>query len=171
MMTEENYEEAFEEAKLRDKERLESIKNGTQDKLPALHGIPISIKDQLFQKGKYATIGIFSYCDKVMDFDAPSVSLLNKAGAIILVRSNVPQGCLSSYTYNEIWGLTTNPRNPARTAGGSSGGEGALIASKCTPAGIGTDLGGSIRIPCNVNGLCGFKFTFQRTSNYGVRIP
>ena len=73
----------------------------------------------------------------------------------------------TTHTFNEVWGLAHNPWNPERSVAGSSGGEAGLVASRCVVAGIGTDIGGSIRLPASFNGICGFKPTSKRTSHDG----
>ena len=82
---------------------------------------------------------------------------MRDAGAIILVRSNVPQGGLSMHSENYVWGTAINPYSKERSCGGSSGGDGGLVASRCVPLGIGTDIGGSVRIPAHFNGIMGFR--------------
>lgn len=99
--------------------------------------------------------------------DAPFVQMLKEAGAIILVKGNLPQVLLSFHSENRIWGTAKNPFNRLRSCGGSSGGEAGLVAARCIPFGIGSDLGGSIRIPCEFSGTFGFKATSQRVSTLG----
>ena len=82
-----------------------------------------------------------------------------KAEAIPLVRGNLPQAALSVHSVNKIWGRAKNPYDQERSCGGSSGGDAGLVASRCVPLGIGTDIGGSIRIPAAFNGIVGFKPT------------
>ncbi|MCA9544949.1 MAG: amidase, partial [Myxococcales bacterium] len=94
--------------------------------------------------------------------DAPVVAALRQAGAIVLGKGNVPQLLLAQETENPIWGLTRNPWKPTHSAGGSSGGEGALVAAGFAPVGIGSDIGGSIRIPAHFNGVVGLKPTVDR---------
>ena len=76
---------------------------------------------------------------------------------------------LSYHVYNKVWGLAKNPFNPLKSCGGSSGGEAGLVATRCVPFGIGSDLGGSIRIPSEFNGVYGFKATSERVSKLGSR--
>ena len=78
-------------------------------------------------------------------------------GAIPFVKSNIPQLLMIPETINNFYGRSLNPHNLERSSGGSSGGEASLIASKCSPIGIGTDIGGSVRIPSNFCGVYGFK--------------
>lgn len=90
-----------------------------------------------------------------------------ESGAIPLVRGNVPQGALSIHTKNYVWGRAKNFYDDKRSCGGSSGGDAGLVASRCVPIGIGSDLGGSIRIPAMFNGIVGFKPTQGRTTYKG----
>jgi len=85
-----------------------------------------------------------------------------------LVRGNVPQAALSIHTTNFIWGRAKNPYDNERSCGGSSGGDGGLVASRCVPAAVGSDVGGSIRIPATFNGITGFKPTQGRISYKGA---
>uniref|UniRef100_A0A3Q4G6W2 Fatty acid amide hydrolase n=1 Tax=Neolamprologus brichardi TaxID=32507 RepID=A0A3Q4G6W2_NEOBR len=106
----------------------------------------------------------YSYMEKVQYPDSVLVQVLKKQGAIPFVKTNLPQGLLSYDCSNPIYGQTVNPHNPQKTSGGSSGGEGALIGGGGSLLGIGTDLGGSIRIPASFCGICGFKPTAGRQS-------
>ena len=108
-------------------------------------------------------------CENVAEEDAVTVSILKEAGAIILVKGNIPQILLSYNSQNRIWGLAMNPFDKSRTCGGSSGGDAALVSSRCVPMAIGTDLGGSVRIPSEFNGVFGFKPTPHRISNIGTK--
>ena len=131
------------------------------DDLPLLHGIPISIKDLFWQKGFLATVGCAFLCkdsDRA-DEDGVIVKLFRNAGAIPLVRGNVPQSALSLHTDNLVFGCARNPHDQSRSCGGSSGGDAGLIASQCIPFGIGSDIGGSLRFPAAFCGIYGFKPT------------
>jgi len=103
--------------------------------------------------------------------DALSVKLIREAGGIPFVKSNNPQMVLSMNTDNTIYGVAMNPHNPGRSTSGSSGGEGGLISTKCSPVGLGTDIGGSIRSPAAFCGTYGFKPTPYRTSYLGSILP
>ncbi|KAI9031140.1 general amidase [Hyaloraphidium curvatum] len=132
-----------------------------------LHGLPISLKDQFSVKGIETTMGYSAWAGKPAEEDCDLVVALRKAGAVFHVRTNVPQSLMVGETMNPIFGLTTNPRNRTLTCGGSSGGEGALIAMKGSPLGVGTDIGGSIRIPSAFNSLYGLKPSYNRLP-YGL---
>ena len=122
-----------------------------------LHGLPMSVKDTFDIKGVDSTTGLAALAFKPAKENAPLVDLLESLGAIIIAKTNVPQtlGALDSANY--LFGRTLNPINYRLTAGGSTGGEGALIAMRGSMIGIGTDIGGSIRVPAMCNGLYGFK--------------
>lgn len=124
--------------------------------LGPLHGLPISLKDQFCIKGVETIMGYVSWVGRIADKNAVLVDMLLEAGAIPFVRTNVPQSLMWGETYNHVFGRTTNPYNIHLTSGGSSGGEGALIGLKGSPLGVGTDIGGSVRIPaafCNIYAL------------------
>ncbi|KAK5209518.1 hypothetical protein LTR99_007721 [Exophiala xenobiotica] len=135
-----------------------------------LHGVPVTLKDQFDVKGADSTIGYVARAFKPAARDAAIVQILKSLGAIILAKTNLPQSIMWCETENPLWGLTTNPRNPAFTPGGSTGGEGVLLALKASMIGWGTDIGGSIRIPSHMNGLWGLKPTSSRLPYMGVPV-
>ncbi len=137
------------------------------EKLGPLHGLPITIKDNIDVRGTDATLGMEARRHRPATEDAPLVRRLREAGVIVLGKTNVPQLLLAQETENAIWGVTNNPWNVQRAPGGSSGGEAAAVASGMSPAGIGTDIGGSIRIPAHFCGIAGLKPTLDRWSNRG----
>ncbi|KAL4909718.1 hypothetical protein BDW74DRAFT_165127 [Aspergillus multicolor] len=122
-----------------------------------LHGLPISIKDSFNIRGIDSTVGIAALAHKPAEKSAPLVSLLQSLGAIIITKTNVPQTMGALDSANHLFGRTLNPRNRQLTVGGSTGGEGALLALRGSMMGFGTDIGGSIRVPAMCNGLYGFK--------------
>jgi fatty acid amide hydrolase len=132
-----------------------------------LHGLPLTVKDNIDLAGTDSTLGMRARQNQPALADAPVVRLLKEAGALILGKTNVPQLLLAQETENAIWGTTVNPWNDARVPGGSSGGEAAAIAAGLSPCGIGTDIGGSIRIPAHFCGVAGLKPTLDRWSNRG----
>ncbi|MDY0003989.1 MAG: amidase family protein [Polyangia bacterium] len=132
-----------------------------------LHGLPVTIKDNVDVAGTDSTLGMAARRDRPAAKDAAAVSLLKEAGAILLGKTNVPQLLLAQETENATFGVTRNPWNLDRVPGGSSGGEAAAIASGCSAAGIGTDIGGSIRMPAHFCGIAGLKPTLDRISNRG----
>lgn len=135
--------------------------------LGPLHGVPMTIKDSVDLRGYDSTMGIKSRVGKPASEDAVLVAELRRQGAIFLGKTNVPQALLAQESENEIFGTTNNPWDRTRTPGGSSGGESAAVAAGLSPVGIGTDIGGSIRIPAHFCGLVGFKPTLDRWSNRG----
>jgi Asp-tRNA(Asn)/Glu-tRNA(Gln) amidotransferase A subunit family amidase len=125
-----------------------------------LAGVPISVKDHIWLAGSPATNGSAALRDFVPDVDAVPVARLKAAGAIVVGKTNNPEFCYRGYTDNDVWGLTRNPWSLDRTPGGSSGGAGASVAYGATTLALGTDGGGSIRIPAAFCGLVGHKPTF-----------
>ncbi|KAJ7337565.1 general amidase [Mycena albidolilacea] len=128
----------------------------------ALHGLPISLKDQVGIKQIESTIGYVSWVGKFAEKNSVLIDILESLGAVPFVKTNVPQTLMWGETFNHIFGRTTNPYNRSLTSGGSSGGEGALIALKGSPLGVGTDIGGSIRIPAGFCGVYGFRPSYNR---------
>ncbi|THH06324.1 hypothetical protein EW145_g4164 [Phellinidium pouzarii] len=128
----------------------------------ALHGLPISIKDQFCMKGLETTIGLVWRIGNYPERDATLVTILYEAGAVPFVRTNVPQTLMWVETFNNVFGRTVNPFNRNLTCGGSSGGEGALVAMKGSPLGVGSDIAGSIRVPSAFNGLFGLRPSANR---------
>jgi len=124
-----------------------------------LHGVPISIKSSVEVKGMRCEAGTRLRAGLVAAHDAPLVSRLRKAGAIILGTTNTPELLMAWETDNLLYGRTNNPWDLSRTPGGSSGGEAAAIASGCSAGGVGSDGGGSIRVPAHFSGICGLKPT------------
>ncbi|MBK8902192.1 MAG: hypothetical protein IPM53_13485 [Anaerolineaceae bacterium] len=133
-----------------------------------LSGLPISVKETLALAGHSVTAGSRRMPPIHWDTDAEVVRRLRQAGAIILARSNVPEFAMAGETENLIYGRTNNPLDETRTAGGSSGGEGALVSSGSTVLGVGTDILGSIRIPAAFCGIVGFKPASGAVSHQGV---
>ncbi|GJE89672.1 amidase [Phanerochaete sordida] len=141
----------------------------TGETVGPLHGLPVSIKDHILVKGHDTASGYTSWAyNTVADRDAVAVDILRKAGAVLYVKTANPQTLLSIETNNNIYGRTLNPFNRKLTPGGSSGGEGALISVHGSPLGIGTDIGGSIRIPAAHMGLYGLKGSVARMPHAGL---
>ena len=131
--------------------------------LGPLHGLPISIKDSFHITGYDSSIGIASLCHKPGTKNATIVDILLAAGAVIHCKTNVPQTLMALDSVNNIFGRTLNPENRRDwTAGGSSGGEGVLVKMRGSVMGVGTDVGGSVRIPAMCNGIYGFKPSLGR---------
>ncbi|KAM6501200.1 general amidase [Amanita muscaria] len=132
-----------------------------------LHGLPISLKDQINIKDIESTMGYTSWIGKFAERNALLVDILESQGAVLYVKTNVPQTLMWGETFNFIFGRTANPFNRSLTSGGSSGGEGALLGLKGSPLGVGSDIGGSIRGPCDWNGLYGLRPSFNRVPYAG----
>ncbi|KAL6703948.1 hypothetical protein ACN47E_008886 [Coniothyrium glycines] len=130
--------------------------------LGPLHGIPISLKDTFNVRGYDSTIGLADLAFKPAKENAILVECLLNAGAVLYCKTNVPQTMMALDSHNNLFGRTINPLNTAVTAGGSSGGEGALIAMRGSILGVGTDVGGSIRIPAMCDGTYGVKPSWER---------
>jgi aspartyl-tRNA(Asn)/glutamyl-tRNA(Gln) amidotransferase subunit A len=136
------------------------------DQLGALHGVPTSIKDILFVKGVRATGGSLAYKDFVPDHDAPAARRIREAGAVIIGKTNTPEFGVIPTTENRLGEPCRNPWSPQRTTGGSSGGAGAAAALGMGFLHLGTDGGGSIRIPSSFCGVFGIKPTHGRVPPY-----
>src|SRR2546430_2761606 len=134
----------------------------------ALHGIPISLKDNIHTAGIRTTAGAKFLKDFIPDRDAHVVAKLKAAGAIILGKTNLHEFAYGVTTNNPHFGPTRNPWDTARVPGGSSGGAAAAVAAGLCVAAIGTDTGGSIRIPASLCGIVGFKPSLHRVSVDGI---
>ena len=132
-----------------------------------LHGVPVTIKDTLETTGVICTGGTKGRANYVPKADATAVARLRAAGAIILGKTNVPELAGAIETDNLVYGRTNNPYDLARTPGGCSGGESAIVAACGSPLGLGTDAGGSIRIPAHFCGLAAIKPTSGRVPRTG----
>ena len=130
--------------------------------LGPLHGVPFSVKDLLWTKDVLTTAGSLVYRDFIPDADSIVVSRLKAAGGIMLGKTNTPEFGYKATTENRVFGDTHNPWALEKTSGGSSGGAGAATAAGLAPLSVGTDGGGSIRIPSSFSGIYGLKPTFGR---------
>src|SRR5260370_22273718 len=144
--------------------RAETVK---PDALTPLHGVPVTIKDSFDMAGLPTTCGSRFFADSRAARDATAVARLKRAGAIPLGKTNCPEFLSNYESDNYIVGRTNNPWDLERTPGGSSGGESAAIAAFCSAGGIGSDGGGSIRIPAHFTGIAGLKPTPGRVSAAG----
>jgi amidase len=142
-----------------DRARAAEAKLMSGHEVGPLHGLPLTVKDTIDTKGLRTTSGSRLRATDVPDRDATVVARLKAAGAIILGKTNTPEMAIPFETDNPVFGRTNNPHALARTPGGSSGGEAAAIAACLTPAGIGSDLSGSIRVPAHFCGIVGLKPT------------
>jgi amidase len=132
-----------------------AVADGTR--LGPLHGVPFTVKENIDVAGTPTTQAIPVLAEAVAPVDAPQVERLRAVGAIPLGRTNLPDLGLRVHTDSALHGLTRNPWNPRRTAGGSSGGEAAALATGMSPLGLGNDLGGSLRNPAHCCGIASIK--------------
>ncbi|RFU24669.1 hypothetical protein B7463_g11673, partial [Scytalidium lignicola] len=163
-LTEIMFDEAIERAK-----SLDATYKKTGKLSGSLHGVPVSIKDSFRVKGYDTSIGLAAFAKSPSTENSYLVDLLLSAGAVLYVKTNIPQTLMALDSQNHLFGRVLNPANRACTAGGSSGGEGALIAMGGSILGVGTDIGGSIRIPSMCNGLYGLKPSSGRVP-YGGQV-
>lgn len=135
----------------------QSVSSGHE--IGPLHGVPVSIKSSIEVAGLRCEAGTKLRVGHVAQTDAPLVRRLRAAGAIVLGTTNTPEFLMAWETDNLLYGRTNNPWDLTRTSGGSSGGEAAAIASGCSAGGVGSDGGGSVRVPAHFCGICGLKPT------------
>jgi len=139
--------------------------------LGPLHGVPVTVKDSFDVRGVISTGGTLGRRAYVPAQDASAVARLRAAGAIVLGKTNVPELSLAFESDNLVYGRTNNPYDLARTPGGSSGGEAAIIAAGGSPLGIGTDAAGSLRVPAHCCGIAALKPTLGRVPRSGMFPP
>ncbi|KAE8419758.1 amidase signature domain-containing protein [Aspergillus pseudocaelatus] len=157
------------ESALAQARRLDQIFKETGKIVGPLHGVPISAKEHVGMKGRVCNAGFVSWCDHVSPDDAYVVQFLQNAGAIVHVRTNEPQSLMHVDSANNITGRTLNPWNRNLSPGGSSGGESASVSFGCSPLGIGSDMGGSIRMPAAFTGVYGLRPTAARLPLAGLK--
>jgi amidase len=139
--------------------------------LGPLHGVPVTVKENVDVAGTPTTQGVAALAGAVPATDAPVVERLRRAGAIVLGRTNLPDMGLRISTDSSLRGLTRNPWHADRTAGGSSGGEAAALASGMTPLGVGNDIGGSLRNPAHCCGISSIKPSTGRVPHATALAP
>ena len=132
-----------------------------------LGGVPITVKDALATSGIRSTGGAVELLDHVPDEDATVVDRVRREGAVVIGKTNLPRWSGDYQSYNEMFGTTNNPWDVSRTPGGSSGGAAAAVAMGFTAFEIGTDIGGSIRVPASFTGVFGHKPSFGTIPTYG----
>ena len=157
----------FREGSLESARQAEAEIRGGKD-LGPLHGIPIALKDIICVEGTRSTAGSNFFSDESPQFDATLVSKLKNAGAIIIGKTNLHEFAFGVTTENPHFGATANPWDTSRVPGGSSGGSASAVVAGCCAGALGSDTGGSIRIPAAVCGHVGLKPTYGRISVHGV---
>ena len=141
---------------------------GSEASLGPLHGLPIALKDNIATAGIRTTIGSSFFADDVPIENAPVWQRLHDAGALLVGKTQLHEFAYGATTQNPHHGACRNPWDPARTPGGSSGGSGAATGAAMCAVALGTDTGGSVRIPASLNGVCGIRPTLGRIPNTGV---
>ncbi|MDZ4737820.1 MAG: amidase [Rhodospirillaceae bacterium] len=134
----------------------------TDGRIRPLEGLALAVKDESAIKGWRTTFGSLIYKDNIDQVTHPCVDRLLKAGAIVHARSAAPEFSCAPFAHSKLWGITRTPWNLDYSCGGSSGGAGASLASGTTTLATGSDIGGSIRIPASMSGVCGYKPPFGR---------
>ena len=146
----------------RDAAQAAEVSVMTGEELGPLHGVPVSVKDLLFTRRVLTTGGSRLFAEHVPEEDAVCVERLKGAGAVLVGKTSTPEFAHKGVTDSPLFGITRNPWNPALTPGGSSGGAAAAVAAGLGQLAVGTDAGGSIRIPASFCGIYGLKPSFGR---------
>ncbi|TKA68211.1 hypothetical protein B0A49_07469 [Cryomyces minteri] len=169
--------EIFFDQAIQDAQKLDDYYSKNKKPVGPLHGLPVSLKDQFHVKNVETTMGYVGWIGtfqgkkntgKERVYESEMVKELRASGAVLYVKTSVPHTLMCGETVNNIIGYTWNPKNRNLSSGGSSGGEGALIGLKGSPVGLGTDIGGSIRIPAAFNGLYGIRPSVGRLPYEGM---
>lgn len=160
-LTQDRFETARAEAREADRARRAGVSLGI------LHGLPITVKEAIDVRGMASTFGIAARAGHRAEADEAHIARLRSEGAIVLGKTNVAQLLFYYESENPLYGRSNHPEDATRSPGGSSGGEAALVATGASALGIGTDLGGSVRIPAHFCGIVGFKPTAARCPDPG----
>lgn len=155
----------------RDQARAVDARIAAGERDGALLGVPMTVKESFNVAGLATCWGFSEHADYTASEDALAVQRLKAAGAVILGKTNVPVGLADLQTNNPVYGRTRNPIDPDRVPGGSSGGAAAAISAGFVPVEIGSDIGGSIRIPAAFCGIWGHKPTYNALSSFGHNFP
>nr|XP_042907650.1 fatty-acid amide hydrolase 2-A isoform X1 [Parasteatoda tepidariorum]XP_042907651.1 fatty-acid amide hydrolase 2-A isoform X2 [Parasteatoda tepidariorum] len=167
-VVDERYDEALEDARRVDRFLESGEKTVAEiERDEPLLGVPFTCKESIGVKGLSQTAGIYEVKDRKAENDSDAAGFYRAAGAIPVTVTNVPERCMWWDSANHIYGITKNPFDHSRTPGGSTGGEGALLTTGGAVIGIGSDVGGSIRMPSSFNGIYGHKPTAEVVSNVG----
>lgn len=171
--------EAFFSAALSDAEALDADFAKTGRPKGPLHGLPVSLKDQFHVRGVGTTLGFVGWIDtfegrkdpsKEKKVESTMAQLLREAGAVLFCKTATPQASQSIVSENNIIDYVWNPNNRLLSAGGSSGGEGALVSARGSPLGVATDIAASVRVPANYNGLWGLCTSVGRLPFRGAAL-
>lgn len=160
------YITVFEQA--RDVARAADAMRAAGHLLGPLHGIPVALKDNVATRGARTTAGSKILADWVPQHDATVAARLRAAGAVFVGKLNMHEFAWGGTSANPHYGAVRNPWNPERFPAGSSGGSGVAVAARTCWGAIGTDTGGSIRLPSAINGIVGIRPTYGRVSNHGI---
>ena len=160
----------FDAERVRERARKHDAWRGTRARRP-LFGLPVTVKSSIAARGLRCEIGSLLHKDEVPKHDAIAVARLRAAGALILGTTNCPEFLMAYETDNLLHGRTRNPWDLERTPGGSSGGESAAVAAGMSAAGLGSDSGGSVRVPAHFTGICSLKPTPGRIPGRGHLPP
>ncbi|KAF2159074.1 hypothetical protein M409DRAFT_38002 [Zasmidium cellare ATCC 36951] len=161
----------FPEKALRTASALDDHLAKTGKPLGPLHGLPVCLKDMWDCQGHRSTFGFVTWYDQIAEKDAVLVKHLRASGAVFHAKTTMPQTGMMLETKSNLWGTTHNPYNRSLLSGGSSGGDGVLVAMRGSPISPSTDIGGSIRVPAAYNGNYSIKPTAERVPRRGLKSP